>query len=89
VTLLAQGKMEVGVPILDRVEGRATMQRKAVHSSLPKGTADKSDPYAAALRRLAHGCHGQLLDVTVSQNLREDAPIFATEIYSHGSIGTC
>jgi hypothetical protein len=68
--------------MLDRVECRATTQRKAAHSSLPKGTADKSNPYTAAPPlRLAHDRHGQLPNVTVSQNLEnrkeEDAPIFA------------
>jgi hypothetical protein len=55
------------------IEPKAARQCRGrpVHSSLPKGTADKSDPYAAAPRQLAHGCHVQLLDVTVNQNLRE------------------
>jgi hypothetical protein len=70
--------------MLDRVKSRATTQRKAAHSSLPKGTADKSNPYAAASRQAtAHDRHGQLPNVTVSRNLEnwreEDAPTFAAE----------
>ena len=48
MTPLTQAKMEVDVPILDRVEGRATMQRRAVHGPLKKGSPTPTLLYRAS-----------------------------------------
>ena len=47
--VLASNQIGLRAPMLDRVEGCATTQRKAAHSFRPKRTADKSDLYDVAL----------------------------------------